>query len=253
MTRQLTLTGLSGIPEIEQGTALASVLVEAIARAGLALDAGDVLVIAQKIISKAEGRRVRLSDVTPSAKARELAAAAGKDPRLVELILNESTHILRAARGVIIAEHRLGCILATAGIDQSNVPGAGEHVLLLPQDPQASANRLRDELRSICGVDVGIIINDSLGRPWRNGVIGTALGVAGIPALIDLRGQPDRQGRIMERTDVAAADELAAAASLVMGQAAEGIPAVLARGFPYARRESNVRELLRQPDLDFFR
>lgn len=251
--RQLTLTGLSGIPEIQRGAALAPLLIEAVARAGLALEAGDVLVIAQKIVSKAEGRMVRLADVSPGADAVSLAATLDKDPRLVELTLRESRQVLRAERGVMIVEHRLGLVMASAGIDQSNVPDAEENALLLPEDPEASAGRIRAELREMSGVDVAVIINDSFGRPWRNGVIGTAIGVAGIPALVDLRGEPDRQGRVLQRTQVAAADELAAAASLVMGQAGESIPAVLARGFPYSRREGSVRELIRPPDQDFFR
>ncbi|HET7158757.1 MAG TPA: coenzyme F420-0:L-glutamate ligase, partial [Burkholderiales bacterium] len=243
--RTLTLTALPDIPEIERGMALAPILMGAVNCAGLRLEEGDVLVIAQKIISKAEGRRVLLSTVEPSQRAIELAASVGKEPRMVELMLRESHEVLRATRGVLIVEHRLGFVMASAGIDQSNVPGGGECVLLLPEDPDASARRLSDELRAIAAVEVGIVINDSFGRAWRNGVVGIAIGVAGVPALIDMRGKPDRQARALEVTQVAAADELAAAASLVMGQAAEGTPAVLARGFPYARRESRVQELIR--------
>lgn len=251
--RTLTLTALPDIPEIERGMALAPILMDAVNCAGLRLEEGDVLVIAQKIISKAEGRRVLLSTVEPSSRAIELAASVGKDPRMVELMLRESHEVLRATRGVLIVEHRLGFVMASAGIDQSNVPGGGQCVLLLPEDPDASARRLRDELRAIAAVEVGIVVNDSFGRAWRNGVAGIAIGVAGVPALIDMRGKPDRQLRALEVTQVAAADELAAAASLMMGQADEGTPAVLARGFPYARRESHVHELIRPRHEDLFR
>ena len=251
--RTLTLTALPDIPEIARDMLLAPILMDAMKRAGLRLEEGDVLVIAQKIISKAEGRRVLLSTVEPSQRAIELAASVGKDPRMVELMLRESHEVLRATRGVLIVEHRLGFVMASAGIDQSNVPGGGECALLLPEDPDASARRLRDELRAIAAVKVGIVINDSFGRAWRNGVVGIAIGVAGVPALIDMRGKPDRQARALEVTQVAAADELAAAASLMMGQADEGTPAVLARGFPYPRRESRVHELIRPRHEDLFR
>jgi coenzyme F420-0:L-glutamate ligase/coenzyme F420-1:gamma-L-glutamate ligase len=250
----LSLFALAGIPEIEPGAALVPLLLQAIERAGLAIETGDVLVLAQKIVSKAEGRRVRLADVEPSARALELAAVTKKDARMVELMLRESREILRAKPGVLIVEHRLGLVMASAGIDQSNVPGAGgDCALLLPEDPQASAIRIRDALRVATGREVGVVINDSFGRAWRNGVTGTAIGVAGIPALVDLRGRPDRDGRSLEVTQVAAADELAAAASLVMGQADESVPAVLVRGFPYARREASVNELIRPRGEDLFR
>ena len=253
--RQLTLTGLEGLPEIERGASLASLLVRAVGRAGLALQSGDVLVIAQKIISKAEGRLVALRDVTPSARAIEVARSVDKDPRFVELALRESREVVRAKRNVLIMEHRLGFIMANAGIDRSNIvlPEDEACVLLLPEDPDGSADRLRCELREATGVDVAVIINDSFGRAWRNGVAGVAIGVSGIPALVDVRGNPDRQGRPLEVTQVAAADELAAAASLVMGQANESVPAVLVRGFPYAPREGSVRELVRPRAEDLFR
>ena len=253
--RELKLIALPGIPEVARGARLAELLCAAIARAGLALAHGDVVVVAQKIVSKAEGRLVRLADVTPSARALELAQVVAKDPRLVELMLRESREVLRAKPNVLIVEHRLGCVMAGAGVDQSNVPGAGEDAcaLLLPEDPEASARRIRQDLHDACGVEVGVIINDSFGRAWRNGVTGVALGVAGIPALVDRRGEPDREGRPLRVTEVAAADELAAAASLIMGQADEGYPAVLARGFPYALREGSVRELLRPRAEDMFR
>lgn len=254
MSRELRLIGLPDIPEVTRDTGLATVLTEAVSKAGCSFETGDVIVIAQKIVSKAEGRLVRLATVEPSGHARELAAAVGKDARLVELVLRESRKVLRAKKGVLIVEHRLGFVMANAGIDQSNLPGESHDcALLLPQDPDASAQRLRESMRALCAIDVGIVINDSFGRAWRNGVAGVAIGVAGIPALVDARGEPDRAGRPLRYTQIAAADELAAAASIVMGQAAEGCPAVLARGCPYARGEGSARDLLRPRDEDLFR
>jgi coenzyme F420-0:L-glutamate ligase / coenzyme F420-1:gamma-L-glutamate ligase len=253
-TRELTLTALPGIPEVGAGAALSEFLLAALQRSGKNLQPGDVLVVAQKIVSKAEGRLVRLDEVQPSERARELAGVTGKDARLVELVLRESSAVLRAKAGLLITEHRLGFIMANAGVDQSNVPVTGvDLALLLPEDPDASARRLRDAMRRACGVEAGILIIDSMGRAWRNGVTGAAIGVAGLPALVDLRGRPDREGRPLKVTQVAAADELAAAASLIMGQADEACPAVLARGFPYAARESVCRELLRPQAEDLFR
>jgi coenzyme F420-0:L-glutamate ligase/coenzyme F420-1:gamma-L-glutamate ligase len=255
LPRRLVLTGLTGIPEIEFGAPLARILLEALGRIDIALENGDILVIAQKIVSKAEGRRVRLRDVEPTARAVELGRTVQKDPRLVELMLRESREVLRVRPGAIIVEHRLGFVMANAGIDRSNCPeDHGEScALLLPENPDASAERLREALRAASGMDVGIVVNDSFGRAWRNGVAGVAIGVAGLPALIDMRGTLDRQKRPLEVTQVAAADELAAAASLVMGQADESIPAVLARGFPYAAREGSARELVRPRAEDLFR
>ena len=253
--RELMLVALPGIPEVGRGTQLAGLLRSAAGRAGKTFEFGDVVVVAQKIVSKAEGRSVRLSEVTPSARALDLARVVEKDPRLVELMLRESREVLRAKPGVLILEHRLGFVMAGAGVDQSNVPdGNGEQTaMLLPEDPDASARRIRDGLHEACGVEVGVVINDSFGRAWRNGVAGVAIGVAGIPALVDLRGRPDREGRPLRVTQVAAADELAAAASLLMGQADEGCPAVLARGFPYALRASSIGELIRPRAEDLFR
>ncbi len=256
MLRELRLIALPDIPEVERGSDLVDLLRASIARTGMRLQTGDILVLAQKIVSKAEGRLVQLAGVRPSARAQTLAKVAHKDPRIVELILGESQQVLRAKPGIIIVEHKLGFVMANAGIDQSNVPGAEDAVLLLPLDPDGSARQLRHALRGDSGVDVGVLIIDSFGRAWRHGVTGTAIGVAGIPALIDLRGNKDREGRALKVTQVAAADELAAAASLVMGQADEGTPAVLVRGFPYALhspRESSVKELLRPEAEDLFR
>ena len=253
--RELRLVALQDMPEVAAGADLAALLQAAAARSGCALENDDIVIVAQKIVSKAEARTVLLKTVTPSARARELAAITHKDPRLVECMLRESVEVLRAKPGVLILEHKSGCVMASAGVDQSNVPGAEreELALLLPEDPDASARRLRQDLQSAAGVCVGVVINDSFGRAWRNGVSGVAIGVAGVPALVDLRGHADREGRAMRVTQVAAADELAAAASLLMGQADEGCPAVLARGFPYPLREGTARELVRPRAEDLFR
>lgn len=253
--RELILIALPGIPEVKRGAQLALLLQSAVERTGSVFESGDVVVVAQKIVSKAEGRSVRLAEVHPSARARELGDTAEKDPRLVELMLRESREVLRAKPGVLIVEHKLGFVMANAGIDQSNVPSGNENetALLLPEDPDASARRIQDGLHDACGVEVGVIINDSFGRAWRNGVVGIAIGVAGVPALVDLRGRLDREGRPLHVTQVAAADEVASAASLLMGQSDEGCPAVLVRGFPYARRASSIDELIRPHAEDLFR
>jgi coenzyme F420-0:L-glutamate ligase / coenzyme F420-1:gamma-L-glutamate ligase len=250
----LVLTALPGVPMIAAGDDLAAIIVTALRDAGLALAAGDVLVLAQKIVSKAEGRVVDLATVVPSSRAVALGKETGKDARLVELILAESTEVLRHRPGVLIVAHKLGLVLANAGIDRSNVGGDGsEHVLLLPRDPDRSCAELRRAIAAATGVEVGVMIIDSIGRAWRNGTIGTAIGIAGVPGLLDLRGTPDLYGRALETTEVGLADELAAAASLVMGQAGEGRPVVLARGLGYGRRDGTARELLRAREKDLFR
>jgi coenzyme F420-0:L-glutamate ligase/coenzyme F420-1:gamma-L-glutamate ligase len=249
---RLVLLALPGIPLINKGDDLPAIVWNAIADAGERLQDGDVLILAQKIISKAEGRTVALADVQPSARAIELASIAQKDPRIVELILAESVEVLRCRTGVIIVEHRSGFVLANAGIDASNV-GGGDSVLLLPLDADQSAAHIRDELSRLSGRELAVIINDSIGRAWRNGTVGTALGAAGIPGLLDLRGSPDLFGRALRVTEIGFADELAAAASLMMGQAGEGRPVVLARGVPYARRNGKAAELIRSKELDLFR
>jgi coenzyme F420-0:L-glutamate ligase/coenzyme F420-1:gamma-L-glutamate ligase len=256
MSRRMVISALDGIPTIRSGDDLAAVIVAGLERSGLAAQHGDVLVLAQKIVSKAEGRLVRLRDVAPSPRAVTMAAEAGKDPRVVELILRESTAVLRCRPGVIIVEHRSGSVMANAGIDASNVEGStpdDECVLLLPEDCDRSATLLRARLQSLLGCELGVVINDSFGRAWRNGTIGTALGVAGLPALWDMRGIADRNGRVLNATEVAVADELAAAASLLMGQAAENLPIVHVRGFPLEMRPGSVRELIRDPAIDLFR
>jgi coenzyme F420-0:L-glutamate ligase / coenzyme F420-1:gamma-L-glutamate ligase len=255
MTRRMVLTALAGIPTIQAGDDLASLIAVAISGANLVLEDGDVLVLAQKIVSKAEARSVRLADVVVSPRAVELAALTSKDPRVVELILRESAEVMRCRPGLIIVEHRSGLVMANAGIDASNVDGTegDERVLLLPEDSDLSASRLREGLRRLVGRDIGIVIADSFGRAWRNGTVGTAIGLAGPPGLWDMRGLPDRNGRVLKATEVGIADELAAAASLLMGQADESLPVVHVRGFPLAFRTSSMKELIRDRNIDLFR
>lgn len=253
----LTLTPLRNIPLISTGDNLAEIILEALAREDIQLQQGDILVLAQKIISKAEGRWANLIEVTPSARAIELARQIDKDARLVELILEDSNEVLRTRPGTIVVEHKLGFVCANAGIDHSNVAGEGsregEWVLLLPKDPDQSAQRLREELEAASGARIGVMIIDSHGRAWRQGVVGAAIGLAGMPGLVDMRGKADLFGYTLRITTIAVADELAAAASLVMGQAAEGTPVVLVRGFPYELREGSLKELLRPKEQDMFR
>lgn len=253
----LTLTPLPNIPLIQPGDNLGEILFNAAQKTGLTWQDGDILVVAQKIVSKAEGRLVNLQTVTPSKAALDLAAATDKDPRLAELILQESRAVLRTRPGTVIVEHRLGFICANAGIDHSNVRGEGgqveDWVLLLPCDPDASAASLRAYLENASGMHLGVLIIDSHGRAWRLGTVGVSIGLSGLPGLVDLRGEPDLFGFHLRITQVGAADELAAAASLMMGQAAEGTPAVHVRGFPYPLRDGSLKELLRPPESDLFR
>ncbi|HXD03421.1 MAG TPA: coenzyme F420-0:L-glutamate ligase [Novosphingobium sp.] len=247
------LQPVPGIPLISSGDDLGAVLCGALDEAGLALADGDVLVLAQKIVSKAEGRQVSLANVIPSPRAIEVAAECDKDPRLVELILSEADEIMRLRKGVIIVRHRLGLVLANAGIDQSNVDHAGgPAALLLPLDPDATCQRLRAAISHRTGKAIGVVIIDSLGRAWRSGTAGTAIGVAGLPALLDLRGRPDLYGRKLETSELGLADEIAAAASLVMGQAAEGTPAVLVRGLSLPADPGSAADLIRPRALDLF-
>ncbi len=253
----LTLTPLLGIPLIHPGDDLAEITLQAVARSAVRLQDGDILVFAQKVISKSVGRLVNLARITPSARAFELAALIDKDARLVELILRESNVVLRTRVGTIIVEHHLGFVCANAGIDHSNVAGEGtreeEWVLLLPEDPGASAERLRRRLEAASRARLGVMIIDSHGRAWRNGTVGVAIGISGMPGLVDLRGQPDLFGFRLRITQVGVADELAAGASLLMGQAGEGTPLIHVRGFPYALREGSFEELIRPKDQDLFR
>jgi coenzyme F420-0:L-glutamate ligase / coenzyme F420-1:gamma-L-glutamate ligase len=253
----LTLIPLSGIPLIRQGDNLADIVLNALQANHIVLENNDILVFAQKIVSKAEGRTVNLALVGPSQRALELAAQTEKDARFVELVLQESQEILRTRPGTIIVEHKLGFVCANAGIDHSNVAGTGtkdeEWVLLLPAEPDRSAELIRQALEAKTGKQIGILIIDSHGRAWRTGTVGVAIGVAGLPGLQDLRGQPDLFGFTLRITQVGVADELAAAASLVMGQAAEGTPIVHVRGFPYLLREGSLKELIRPKEQDLFR
>jgi coenzyme F420-0:L-glutamate ligase/coenzyme F420-1:gamma-L-glutamate ligase len=253
----LVLTPLPDIPLIRPGDHLADILLSSINAGGIALLDGDIIVLAQKIVSKAEGRQVDLATVKPSSRALDLAASCTKDPRLVELILRESNEVLRIRPGTIIVEHRLGFISASAGIDHSNVQGDGERpedwVLLLPVDPDRSAAEIRKQLEAASGKRLGVMIIDSHGRAWRLGTLGVAIGLSGLPGVVDQRGWEDLFGYRLQITIVGAADELAAAASLVMGQAAEGTPAVHVRGFPYPLREGSLREILRPRGEDLFR
>jgi coenzyme F420-0:L-glutamate ligase/coenzyme F420-1:gamma-L-glutamate ligase len=247
--QKVELLAVPGLPMVKAGDDLASLIGDRLV-GELALRKGDVLVLAQKIVSKAEGRLVEIASVKPSQRATELAAEVQKDPRLVELILSESVRVVRSRPNVLIVEHRLGFVMANAGIDQSNVaPQDGvERALLLPKDPDASAEALRAKLGA-----TALMIIDSFGRPWRRGTTGVAIGSAGLPAMLDLRGNPDLFGRTLQVTISAFADELAAAASLVMGQADEAQPVVLVRGLSWTLPATNAAELVRPATEDLFR
>jgi coenzyme F420-0:L-glutamate ligase / coenzyme F420-1:gamma-L-glutamate ligase len=259
----VTLTALPDFPLVGVGDDLSRLVIEGLARAGTVLQAHDVLVLAQKIVSKAEGRYVNLRDVTPSARAHELAKAVGKDARMVELILSESTEVVKHRPGVLVVEHRLGFVMANAGIDQSNIEhgDATDHVpdpeqeraLLLPLDPDGSCARLKATLDRAFDTDIGVVINDSFGRPWRQGVTGVALGAAGLPSLLDMVGQKDLFGRAMRITEIAIADEVAAAASLMMGQTDAGQPVVHIRGLRWSAPARPAADLLRPRQQDMFR
>ena len=255
MVTKLTITGLRGVPLVQEGDDLAAIALAAYAETGLAPEDGDVLVVAQKIVSKSESRMVEVSAVVPSERAVALAAEVEKDPRLVEIILSESRRIVRHRPNLMIAEHRLGYVMANAGIDHSNVaPDDGtERVLLLPLDPDASAEALRRELALRTGKRIAVIVSDSFGRPFRRGTVGIALGAAGLPAAIDWRGHPDLFGRKLEVTETGFADEIAAAASLVQGQADEATPIVLVRGLAWSAPDAPGAALVRPPEHDLFR
>lgn len=252
--RSLTLTALAGVPLVEAGDDLGGLLIAALHRMQIELMSKDVLVVAQKIVSKAEGRLVDLKTVVPSTRARAIALEVNKDPRLVEVILSQSDEVLRQRRDVLIVVHRLGFIMANAGVDQSNVAGAdGDRVLILPRDPDASAAALKERLDREFGVETGVIVNDSFGRAWRVGVVGVALGAAGLPVVRSMIGSPDLFGRKLRVTEIAVGDEISAAASLVMGQGAEGQPAVHVRGLEWAAPASKASALLRPKEMDLFR
>jgi coenzyme F420-0:L-glutamate ligase/coenzyme F420-1:gamma-L-glutamate ligase len=249
----LNLTALPGIPLVKPGDDLAQIILDALTRAAITLQDGDALVVTSKIVSKAEGRVVNLGDVTPGADAVRVAEATLKDPRIVELILRESSAISRQAPGVLITRNRLGFVSASSGIDQSNVNGGEETVLLLPLDPDASAQAIRVAVRETTGTQVGVILSDSHGRPFRLGNMGVAIGVAGMPALLDLRGRTDLFGRALKMSIQAYADEVASAANLLSGEAAEGRPVVLVRGLNFPVQEGHASDYNRPLETDLYR
>ncbi|HTB01640.1 MAG TPA: coenzyme F420-0:L-glutamate ligase [Bradyrhizobium sp.] len=249
------ILAVPGIPRVAKDDDLSALIAEGLARGGIVPRSGDVFVLAQKIVSKSEGRMVDLATVVPSTKAIELAGKVEKDPRLVELILSESVRVVRSRPGLLIVEHRLGFVVANAGVDQSNVasPDAPQQALLLPVDPDGSAAILRTRLSQKFGVPVAVIISDSFGRAWRRGTCGVAIGAAGLPSLMDLRGSPDLFGRELQVSITGHADEIAAAASLVMGQGAEGQPVVIVRGLTWRGPDNAASELVRPAAEDMFR
>lgn len=253
--KQLIFTALPDIPLVRPGDDIVAITLAGLSAAGVTLSEGDVIVVGQKIISKAEGRFVDLKQIHPSPEADALASETGKDPRMVELILRESVEILRKREGLIIVEHKLGFVCANAGIDRSNVMNedGGEWVLLLPEDPERSARELCAGLQTASEVEIGVLIIDSHGRSWRMGTVGVCIGVAGFPAVVDLRGQKDLFGYSLQSTVIGLADEIAAGASALMGQAQEKLPLIHVRGLPYPLREGSLSEILREKELDLFR
>jgi coenzyme F420-0:L-glutamate ligase/coenzyme F420-1:gamma-L-glutamate ligase len=253
----LILSALLGIPFVHTGDDLVDIIWNGLLKSEIKLQEGDILVLAQKIVSKAEGRWENLASIQPTKQAFELADKTQKDARLIELVLRESKQVIRYRIGTIIVEHRLGFICANAGIDHSNAAGDGntteEWVLLLPENPDESATIIRKHLEVRSGYRLGVMIIDSHGRAWREGVVGVAIGLSGVPGLVDMRGKSDIFGYTLKYTTIGAADELAAAASLVMGQANEGTPIVHVRGFPYPLRNGSLKELLRSKEQDLFR
>ena len=254
MAAALHLAPVPGLPMIKEGDDLGALAVTAMDRVGLKLESGDLVCIAQKIVSKAEGRQVALDDVQPSAQAISLGAETDKDPRLVQLILDESTEVLRQRPGILIVRHRLGLVCANAGIDQSNIDhGGGEQALLLPADPDRSAAALRSRMTELTGVNVGVLITDSHNRPWRLGTVGVAIGAAGVEVLDDHRGGADLFGRELKVTLINRADAIAAAATLLMGETIERIPLVVAKGFAPQTCGDTASEIVRPLGEDLFR
>lgn len=257
INQPLTITPLQGIPDIKPGDDLALRLLEAIYQSGITIENGDILVVAQKIVSKAENRYFNYAELQPSHEALHLAELCDKDPQFIELVLMESKSVIRVAPGTLIVEHKTGFISANAGIDHSNIGRQSNQLekwaLLIPEDADASAKRIRKGIQSKTGKNVGVLIIDSHGRPWRFGTVGVSIGFSGVPALLDMRGQHDLYGRTLEATITSPADELAAAASLVMGEANEGVPSVHVRGFPYELSDSEFSELIRPKEKDLFR
>ena len=247
----ISLTALDGIPEIAEGADLAELIAAALVAADIGLEAGDVLVVTQKIVSKAEGRVVELASITPRSEAVEWATRWGKDARQVELVLQESAEVIRMAPGgLIISRTRHGWVCANAGVDLSNV-GSGDVATLLPLDPDASARALRERLGQLTGSSPGVVISDSFGRPWRNGIVNVAIGCAGLEPLLDLRGTADADGRLMHSTVIAVADELASAADLAGGKAARR-PVVLVRGYEHHTGDGAAADLVMDRELDLF-
>ncbi|QEN86035.1 coenzyme F420-0:L-glutamate ligase [Labrys sp. KNU-23] len=250
----LSLHAIPELPLIAPGDDLADLIAVALRKAGLGLVDGDILVVAQKVVSKADGLYVDLDSVEPSQRARDIAAKVGKDPRHVEVVLSEAEEVVKIGPHVIVVAHKLGFVMANAGIDESNIEhNSGDRVLLLPRDPDGSALALKSSLDAIFGVSCGVIINDSFGRPWRNGVVGVAIGAAGVPALVDRVGAEDLFGRKLKVTEIAVADEIASAASLLMGQADEGLPVVLVRGYRPTSPVRPAASLIRSRERDMFR
>jgi coenzyme F420-0:L-glutamate ligase / coenzyme F420-1:gamma-L-glutamate ligase len=254
---ELKFSQIIGIPLIKKGDNIAGILFESLIFQNITVEDGDILAVTSKIVSKAEGRLVNLTEVKPSEKALNLGLKTKRDPRLVEIILSESKEIIRSSEQAFIVEHNLGFICANAGVDHSNVQGnygnQEDWYILLPTAPDHSADIIKEYFKEKSGKDVGVIIIDSHGRPWREGTVGVIIGTSQVPALVDLRGKSDLFGYHLKITKVAAGDELAAAASLMMGQADEKIPAIHVRGFPYHLRESGINEILRPKNMDLFR
>lgn len=249
--KEIRIIGVPGMPEVQPGDGLASIILQSIEGGGLSLEAGDVLVVTHKVVSKSEGRLVQLGGIEPSPFAAQYAAKWGKDARQVEVVLRESARVVRMDRGLIIAETKLGFVCANAGVDASNVAG-GETVCLLPVDPDDSAARLRAELQAALGFDLAVLITDSFGRPWREGIVNIAIGLSGLRPLADYRGQVDDNGMPLQASVLAVADEIAAASELVMGKL-ERVPVAIVRGYPYTPGEGSARELRMDPARDMFR
>ena len=248
----ISITPVTGVPAVQPGDDLATLLLGALERGSLQIMTGDILVVCQKVISKAEGRFVRLADVTASPFAHKLAAGTtDKDPRVLEVVLRETQRIVKMDRGHLITETGPGWVCANAGVDESNSL-APDTVILLPLDPDASARRLREAVRSRTHADIAVLVTDTFGRPWREGLVDFALGLAGMEGLLDLRGQRDLNGRELHHTVMAQADALAAAAGLVMRKG-DGIPAALLRGYEFAPAEGDGKRLIRSPQFDLFR
>jgi coenzyme F420-0:L-glutamate ligase/coenzyme F420-1:gamma-L-glutamate ligase len=251
MPSPVQILPVGGLPEINRGDNLGALIIDAARRQAMSLENGDVLVVTQKVVSKAEGRVVELEMITPSPLAIQIASEHQRDPRHTEVVLRESKRIVRMDRGVVIAETRHGFRCANAGVDASNVAGK-ECVALLPEDPDASARRIRDHIRKASNVNLAVIISDTFGRPWREGAANVAIGVAGINPLLDYRGQQDPNGYELRTTTIAIADELAAAAELVMGKL-DRVPVALIKGYPYPRGDTGIGVLIRPPERDLFR